>query len=255
MSEAIYRMNGGQQDYTPSSAAAAGEIIQLSDGRAAVVKTTLAASEKGAVYTSGIFDVDSASATTFLIGADVYWDTSASLAIGYAAAQPDDILIGTAVKAKVATELVVRVDLNAVPLVNSGILQSFVVEFDCEAGTLNEAKTLVPAAWNKRGLLLLAAIGEITEVMGGDSEDQGIITIKDTAGSPATLSVLTPSNAGADASGDIVLGTLGAIGLATGSVLSKVTAGLGITGQITQKTSGASAAGKVKVRVLVAPLA
>jgi predicted RecA/RadA family phage recombinase len=111
MPEAIYRQASGQQDYTPSGAVLAGAVVVLDDGRIGIVKTDLAASEKGAVYTSGIFDVTSASATTCAIGTPVYWDISADLAVSIDSGA-DDWYMGLAIVAKVATELVVRVDLN-----------------------------------------------------------------------------------------------------------------------------------------------
>jgi predicted RecA/RadA family phage recombinase len=108
--EALFKQNGGQEEYTPASAVTAGQIIRLPDGRAAVAKTDLAASEKGAVYTSGIFDVKVATGVTFDIGAPVIWDASADTAIA-SRANYDDFLLGNCVVAK-TTELVVRVDLN-----------------------------------------------------------------------------------------------------------------------------------------------
>jgi len=107
--EAIFKQNAGQQDYTAGSAILAGAIVQLSDGRAGVVKADLAASEKGSVYTEGIFDVLSASGTTFSAGVDVDWDDSNNLAVADAAG---DYHLGTAVAAKTSGQTVVRVDLN-----------------------------------------------------------------------------------------------------------------------------------------------
>ena len=101
MAEAIYNTDSGTQAYTPGSAASAGEIVQLSDTRAAVVKTDLAASELGSVYTAGIFDVAAATGVTFAIGETVFWDASADTAINSEDTDLADFAIGTAVAAAI----------------------------------------------------------------------------------------------------------------------------------------------------------
>lgn len=113
MPEAILKQCAGTQDYTPGSASAAGEVIQLSDQRAAIVVSELEASQLGAVATQGIYDVLAATGVTFVVGETVFWDASANTAINSADAALADFAIGTAVAAKVSGELVVRVDLNA----------------------------------------------------------------------------------------------------------------------------------------------
>lgn len=110
--EAVFKQGAGQQDYTPGSAVTAGEVIELTGGRAGVVKSNLAASEKGAVYTAGIFDVLCAAATTFAVGAPVIWDISAGVAIGGEGAAGDHF-IGTAIEASDGSTAFVRTDLNA----------------------------------------------------------------------------------------------------------------------------------------------
>jgi predicted RecA/RadA family phage recombinase len=113
MAEAIFKQDHGKQIYTPGSASLAGEVIQLSDQRAAVVVSELEASQRGAVYTHGVFDVLAATGVTFVIGETVFWDVSANTAINSASTALADFAIGSAVAAKVSGELVVRVDLNA----------------------------------------------------------------------------------------------------------------------------------------------
>lgn len=251
--EAIYRQGTcAQQDYTPASAAAAGEIIQLGDGRAGVVACTLAASAKGAVYTSGIFDVLCATGVTFAAGAPVYWDVSGNTAIAETSAEETDFRIGTCVATK-TTELVVRVDLNiGVGQHIPGLILSHVVEIDTETDT--DVHTLIPAAWNKSGMLLLNAFGIVTEVFGGGTEDQGIITLKDTESSPNTICTLTPSNAGADALKDVVQASGGVVmGASTGGLMVVVAAGKGVTATCTQAVTGTSAAGKLRVQCIGIP--
>lgn len=78
-----------------------------------------------------------------------------------------------------------------------------VFEFDCAVAT-PVVKVIIPAADNPRGLLITHGYGYITEVMLGDSEDQGIVTVSDE--SDNALFTLTPSDAAADAVGDYILG-------------------------------------------------
>lgn len=123
MTEAIYRQCAGVQDHTPAGALLPGAILQLADGRAAVVRAELAANEKGSVATLGIFDVLAATSVTFLIGETVFWDISADTAINSADTEEGDFALGPATVAKVSGELVVRVDLNGYVAAPSKILQ------------------------------------------------------------------------------------------------------------------------------------
>lgn len=115
MATARYRYGATRQiEYTPATAKTAGDVVKLDDNRAAVVITDLAASEKGAVYVDGVFDVDSASATTVAIGGEVYADISDSnKIIPTASKATGDFLAGVALVAKAAAELTCRIDLNA----------------------------------------------------------------------------------------------------------------------------------------------
>jgi predicted RecA/RadA family phage recombinase len=113
MPEATFRAPDGILPYTPGSAASAGEVIQLADGRAAVVQCALAASELGSVLTKGHFDFTAATGVTFVDGEAVVWDASANTAINAQSADLADFVIGNATKAKVSGELVVRVELNS----------------------------------------------------------------------------------------------------------------------------------------------
>lgn len=255
MGEAAFKQNAGQQDYTPGAAATAGEVIQLSDGRAAVVKADLAASEKGAVYTKGIFDVvkTGGGGIAFAIGDPVFWDVSANVALPAASAATADFYMGDAVAAAADAATLVRVDLNsggrsqALP----GVYQSRVREIDCD-GTANADLDLIPAAWNPGGIIILGAYGIVSEQFAGASEDQAVVTVEDEDDN--ALSTLTPSDAGADAVGDVIAGTQPVLGASTGAVTKSVAAGKAVRCEVTTPTSGAGAAGKMKVRVLFAPL-
>src|SRR5690348_11680624 len=78
MAEALYSQDGDFIDWTPTAAVAAGEIIQIRDGRAAFAPQAIAAGVKGAVRVSGIVEVLKSITQTMLISNQVFWDVSAS---------------------------------------------------------------------------------------------------------------------------------------------------------------------------------
>lgn len=247
--ESIYRQPGGQQDYTPAAATSAGTIVELGDGRAGHVVDDLAANQKGAVYTSGIFEVLAATGTTFAAGDGVWWDVSASLAITTPGAAAD-LYCGTAAQAKGA-ELYVWVDLNvgAPGAAQAGCFVSRAQSID-HADTAENM--LIEAGDNHAGLYIQHAFGIITEVSAGDTEDQLVVTIYDSDDN--ALSVLTCQNASADAVGDIIQGTLTLATAATGTVPALIPADKGVYAKVSQATSGTSLAGAMTVSLIVAPV-
>ena len=122
---------------------------------------------------------------------------------------------------------------------------------DCTAANL---ALLVHPTENQNGLYVHSAWGIVTEQFGGDTEDQGIVTLQDTAGTTLGIT-LTPSDAGADAVGDIVAAVANSTlaNAATGSALVMVPAGKGVQAKVTQLASGTSAAGGMKVGLIAIP--
>jgi len=101
------------RDYTPSGAdKVAGDVVILSDNRVGVVVADVADGVQGAVYIDGVFDITSASGTTFSAGAAVSLDVSADNVIVSTTAA-GDVLAGVALAAKTSGQLVATVDLNA----------------------------------------------------------------------------------------------------------------------------------------------
>lgn len=252
MSEAIYRQNPNQQDYTPAGAVSSGEIVQLPDGRAAIIKTDLAASAKGAVYTKGTFDVLAATGTTFSAGDPVYWDASASLAITSPGAV-DDLYLGTAVVAKTSGPLFVRVDLNE-GLAGAGatgqrgvwMTRAIVVAHDDTA-----EHELVAATENPLGLHVVGFVGVVTEEPAGSSEDQLEITLYDEDDN--ALSVMITTDTTPDPADDIVVGTRALQVAVTGVVAAVIPAGKAAYAKVSQATAG-TPAGEIRVSALVCPL-
>ncbi len=109
---------------------------------------------------------------------------------------------------------------------------------------------------NHNGLWILMAYALVTEVSAGDTEDQGIITLQDTAGTTCGIT-FTPTNGAADTVGDIILG-VGCpteTAAATGAAQVIVPADLGLDAKVTQLTSGTSEAGAMKIVVVAVPIA
>lgn len=245
--EAEYKTTGGQQDYTPSAAVVAGEIVTLPDGRAGVVKSALAASAKGAVYTKGNFDVKAPTGTTFSIGDPVYWDHSAATAIiataaAGVAATAADLYLGRAAAAKASGVLVVRVDLNA-------------GEKPPRAATIAHDNTadhyLIDAADNKHGLVVEAFLALVEEAPAGSSEDQMVVTLYDSDDN--ALATLTTTNTTPDAAGDVIVGTLSLYAATTGVVLCVIPADKGAYAKVSQATAG-TPAGELRVWVMTQPV-
>jgi len=104
----------GNQDmiaYTPGSAVAAGDVVELAaGGLVGIALQAIAASEKGSLAVSGVFDVvkEVLSTSAIAVGAKVYWD-QASGAVNTDGAET---FIGFAAAAATAAATTVRVYLN-----------------------------------------------------------------------------------------------------------------------------------------------
>jgi predicted RecA/RadA family phage recombinase len=78
VANANYVQEGELLDYTPVIAVVAGDIIQLSDGRAAFAPTAIAAAIKGAVQVCGLVTMPKTTSMALLDGGKAFWDYSAS---------------------------------------------------------------------------------------------------------------------------------------------------------------------------------
>jgi len=118
MSEAIkYQDCGSTLDYTPTAAVTGGEVVQLADGRAAVLPVDLASGAKGAAETEGIFTVPKTSSQVWIQGGPIWWDHSANAAtcnepIG---AGDKDFYLGTAYDDELAATTTAKVNFNVRP--------------------------------------------------------------------------------------------------------------------------------------------
>jgi len=246
MSLKNYQENPHHVDYTPATAKTAGTAIQLADGTVGILNNDLAANQKGAVQTGGIAKVTTDTATTWADGAEVWYDSSAGEGVAKALTLDGsaDFRLGIAVGAQASGDLVGYVRIN-----QTRPLEPIVYEFDCQADADSDAHVLIPAEMNPNGLLILGVYAIVTEVFAG-TEDQGIVTVSDE--SDNAIATLTPSDSGADAAGDIIVG-YSAPAASTGAAAKVVAAGEYVDAVVTQETTG-SAAGKMKVYVHAVPL-
>lgn len=98
-------------DWTPAAAVVGGEVIQLRDGRAAVVNVDAASGVVVGTSTEGIYKVAKTTSMVVLKGSRLYWDHSADKA--HLLHRNDrDFFIGTAMEDATSSATTVQVDLN-----------------------------------------------------------------------------------------------------------------------------------------------
>lgn len=117
MSEATYRQEGDTLDYTPASALTAGQVIQFSDGRAAIPANDIAANEVGAVRVEGVFRVAKTASVVVIDGAPLWWDHSANSAtpVPPLTTGDRDFYLGTAQADGASADTTIDVALNVRP--------------------------------------------------------------------------------------------------------------------------------------------
>jgi len=140
--------------YTPTSALDGGSVVLLPDGRVGVTLTAIAANVLGSVVAEGILDFNSASATVFSEGEDVFWDAVNFLAVpaGHADAT---YRVGRATRAKISGDLVVRVLLNATA--DMALRQVITANGTAVTNTVSEtvmATFAIPAGALKQGRII-----------------------------------------------------------------------------------------------------
>ncbi len=119
MPEAYYRQEGDSVDYTPTTAVTGGTVVQVPDGRAAVVPVDLAAGEKGSATVRGVFRITKTANIVILDGGRVFWDHSAN-AGHFKKVNDRDFYVGRAVgdHASAATEIDVALNVDPKPTID-----------------------------------------------------------------------------------------------------------------------------------------
>jgi len=111
--EAIYRLPFDERVHTLGAAQKGGDIVETADGYAGIVLGTgdYANGDIVRVAVKGIYEIASASATTFSAGDLAGWDDSAGVALAQSSGD-SDFDLGTVVKAKTNGQLTVWVSIN-----------------------------------------------------------------------------------------------------------------------------------------------
>jgi predicted RecA/RadA family phage recombinase len=251
-SEAILHKDTNKYRFTAATTYASGEVLKdPNDGKAAVVEglKTKASGDEVSCAKSGVFDLLCAAATTFTAGDPVYWDASANLAVD-TPGDSADFFCGFAQAAVSNAQTRVRVALN-----EGGKLDEYMAVKSTREHELDHADTaavtLLAAADNPNGCLVVGFVGRVTEAPAGSSEDQLVLTLRDE--DENAQSVITTTDTTPDAIGDIVIGTRTLQAGSTGDVAALIPAGKAAEVIVTQATAG-TPAGKVKVRMLYIPL-
>lgn len=106
-----------QEEAIAAAALTPGNVVQLPDGRAAIVGgvKSIASGEKYPAITRADCELACASGTTLSAGADVQWDVATSLVVASGGA--GDFRVGVVKTAKTSGQTVVRVALNEAELV------------------------------------------------------------------------------------------------------------------------------------------
>ena len=110
----LYQEDDCTVDYTAIAAVTGGQVVQLADGRAAVIPTDLAAAELGSASTEGIYLVDKTASVVWVDGQELWWDHSANAAT-YAPANDKDFYLGVAHGDATAAATTGKVKLNIRP--------------------------------------------------------------------------------------------------------------------------------------------
>lgn len=115
MAQAKFHQEGVVLDHVADAVITSGDIIQLADGRAAVVPTVpnnMSAGDVVGARVWGVVEVDKTANIALLNGGDVYWDVSAGKAHFRPENGTGDFFLGTCVKDAAAAAAKVLVDLN-----------------------------------------------------------------------------------------------------------------------------------------------
>lgn len=117
MREATAYNDGILEVTTPSAGYAAGEVIQLPDGRAGVVAglAALTSGQAAGIQTTGRVTLAKTASVVILPGGRVFWDRSANTATPLQIAAGADFFVGVAPDGAASADTTVVVDLNVQP--------------------------------------------------------------------------------------------------------------------------------------------
>jgi predicted RecA/RadA family phage recombinase len=147
MAEAILSKDADTIDVvTPSAGYSSGEVIQLPDGRAAVVQglTARVENDPAALKTSGQVTLAKTASVVILDGDPIYWDRSANTATPLRAVAGADFPIGVAVGDAASADATVVVDLNVKPVYVVDLLRDPTDSVTVLTAATNVVNSVVP---------------------------------------------------------------------------------------------------------------
>ncbi len=160
MPEAVKFQDCGETvDFTPAAAVGGGQVLQLPDGRAAVLPVDLAAGALGAAETEGVWTVAKTAGMEFLDGGRVYWDFSANAA-HYKKVNDRDFYVGRAYGDAAAAATAMRVNFNVNPAYDIDALGGDGGVLSVATGTQALGGFLPPQAFGNSRALTLSATNE-----------------------------------------------------------------------------------------------
>ena len=114
----LHQIEKSVMDYTAEAAYTGGTVIQLRDGRAAVLPADVASGESGGAQTEGVYNVTKAASQVWIDGAPIWWDHSANAAtcVPPLTAGDRDFYLGTAVGDVASATTEGKVNLNVQPV-------------------------------------------------------------------------------------------------------------------------------------------
>lgn len=124
MAQAVYVEDGCMIDWTADAAYSAGDVVQLRDGRAAVVSVDVESGKKVGVYVKGIFKAAKTTSMVVLTGSRLFWDHSADKA--HLLHRNDrDFFLGAAQEDATSAATTVKVALNVQPVYTLSLEEGF----------------------------------------------------------------------------------------------------------------------------------
>lgn len=124
MADASFSKSGDTENVTLAAAASAGELRQMSDGKAGVMVGTNAAvsGDVRAFKKSGVHTLTKTSGVVLLAGGRAFWDHSAN-AVTFRKVNDRDFYVGTVVGDAASADTTVAVDLNVEPMPTINLLE------------------------------------------------------------------------------------------------------------------------------------
>jgi predicted RecA/RadA family phage recombinase len=144
--EAKYVQDGEMVDWTANAAFSAGDVIQLRDGRPAVVSVDCVSGETVGVFTRGIFNVPKTTSMVVLVGSQLFWDHSADK-VHLLHRNDRDFFFGAAQEDATAAATTINVALGVQPFYSVSLEHGF-------ATALVQTAGFPYAAGNGRGAMV-----------------------------------------------------------------------------------------------------